>query len=270
MGNTVAVGNFDTRYVLRTEMLSRTATKTANYTAVAGELVQFDLSGASANVTMTLPASPTAGQQVGVTLLIGHATYNLVIALNSSAFRGGTDDIRYFDLCLAGDLLVLEYVDSTTGWVPVLDRIRPHEAQLHRTTSATPAVALTVNGGVVDLQFDSIDKQVGLTALTSTPWTITTRRKGNYELHAVAVATSVEDQSRAAVYVHGLATLRALAEQQASYGAATVLVLTGVATLWDTAAGTALKMQMQIVRNVASGSPTLSSGTRFTLKETRV
>ena len=262
----VVLGTWDTRYPLRSELLSRTALKTANYTAAAGELVQFDLSGASANVTMTLPLTPTAGQQVGAQLLIGHATWNLVVALNSKPFRGGTSDIRCFDLCLAGDTVVFEYVDGTTGWVPVLDRLRPHRAQIKRSAGAA-AQAVTVNGGLTTIQFDTNERQVGLGVDLSAE-SITPRRKGIYEFIAQAQLTALADQSRVQAFLNGPTDTIAFPEQFISYGT-TIADHVGGTQEYLVDAGTAVTFRVQVVHNAGTGTPAMGAGTRLLAREMR-
>ena len=86
--------------------------KTTTYTAAAGERMLADTS--SAAFTITLPASPTAGDCVE----IGDAqntwgTNNLTIGRNSSKIEGLTEDL----VCnLSGELIRLVYQGSAFGW----------------------------------------------------------------------------------------------------------------------------------------------------------
>ena len=92
-----------------------TTKKTASFTAVSGTGYFVDTSGGA--VTMTLPASPSAGDIVAFKDYEGtFATNNLTIGRNGSNLDG-----------FAGDKLIdtnntsmsLVYVDATQGWVPV-------------------------------------------------------------------------------------------------------------------------------------------------------
>jgi hypothetical protein len=261
----VPVGNLNATFVLRSEMLSRSTLQTESLTGTAGTLYQFDLSGASADVTLTLPASPSAGQQVGVMLLGASSLYNLITALNSSAFRGGTSDIRYFDLCLAGDTVVFEFIDSTTGWVPVLDRIRPHRAELQRITGAASQTP-TVNGGLFTVNFNNIALQVGCGA-DLTADSITPRRKGIYRADASTLVAGLADQTRVAAYLSVSAVLRAFREGVTSYGATSPAYSGGSVTM-EIAKGATLLSRAQVVRSAVSGSPSVDE-CYFTVREVR-
>lgn len=88
-------------------------TKTANYTAVAGDVVNADTSAGA--WTLTLPVSPAADDCVSIADLAGSFhTYNLTIGRNSSKIMGLTEDmtidIRYFKG-------TLKYTGATYGWI---------------------------------------------------------------------------------------------------------------------------------------------------------
>lgn len=264
----VPVGTWDTRYPLRSELLSRTALKTASYTAVAGELVQFDLSGASADVTLTLPATPTAGQQVGALLTSGHATYNLIVALNSSAFRGGTQNIRCWDLCMAGDLAVWEFIDSTTGWIPVLDRIMPHRAKLRRDVALSNH--LQIGGGLVSpIQWDTIEEQIGCGASVSTH-AITPRRLGRYRILQQVNAAAVPDNTRLVVLPAGPSNVKSYPDNFVRWGAASALIAGGTQTL-SVSKGTAITTTAQLVASGVVGGTQHAMGANsiFEVEEVR-
>ena len=97
----------------------QTTKKTLAFTAANGEGYFVD-TAASGAVTMTLPASPSAGNIVAVKDYNGNfATANLTIARNGSPINGANsaDVIVNTD----GASIVLVYVDASQGWVATQD-----------------------------------------------------------------------------------------------------------------------------------------------------
>jgi len=96
-----------------------TTKKTANFTAVSGEGYFCD-TAASGAFTLTLPASPSAGDIVGLKDYNGNFNLaNLTIGRNGSSINGGsaTNPI----ITTAGASIFLVYVDATQGWVATQD-----------------------------------------------------------------------------------------------------------------------------------------------------
>ena len=89
------------------------ASKTA-YTAVAGDQIGVDT---VANiVTITLPASPSQGDEVtimDVSASNGFATNKCVVARNGSNIQGGTSDL---DLTANNQCVTLIFTTATKGW----------------------------------------------------------------------------------------------------------------------------------------------------------
>ena len=89
--------------------------KTSDFTAVAGN--SYPVNTTSGAVTMTLPASPTAGQQVNVFDYAGTAATNAITVnpnggkINSGAANAVINTNRAS--------VTLIYVDSTQGWVDI-------------------------------------------------------------------------------------------------------------------------------------------------------
>ena len=89
------------------------AVKTGDFTASAGQGVFCDTS--SAAFTLTLPASPTIGDEVAFKdYAKTFDTNNLTIARNGSKIEGATNDLTV-DVEGAGNTLV--FTDSTQGWL---------------------------------------------------------------------------------------------------------------------------------------------------------
>jgi hypothetical protein len=89
------------------------AVKTTTYTAVAGEGVFADTSGGA--WTLTLPATPTIGDEVSVVDYAGtFDTNNLTVGRNSENIQGSAADLTVATE-RAGFTLV--YTDGTQGWL---------------------------------------------------------------------------------------------------------------------------------------------------------
>lgn len=92
-----------------------TTAKTASFTAVNGE--GYFINSASSAITVTLPASPSAGNIVSVSDYNNTAETNKVtIARNGSNINGNASDL---EISKNGTAVELVYVDSTTGWQSV-------------------------------------------------------------------------------------------------------------------------------------------------------
>jgi len=89
-----------------------TTAKTAGFTAVSGN--GYFVNTTSGAITVTLPASPSAGDIVAVADYAGTAaTNNITIGRNSSNINGSASDII---ISLDGKSITLVYVDGTQGW----------------------------------------------------------------------------------------------------------------------------------------------------------
>lgn len=87
---------------------------TANYTAVAGDVVLIDTATNAAEITITLPATPSVGDRVNFIDAAGNCgTVKAVIARNSNKIANIDDDVD-FDIKNAS--LELIYTGSSFGW----------------------------------------------------------------------------------------------------------------------------------------------------------
>ena len=92
-----------------------TTAKTASFTAVSGNGYFVNTAGGA--VTVTLPASPSAGNIVSVSDYNGTAgTNNITIARNGSNINGDASD---FDITKGDSAVTFVYVDGTVGWTSV-------------------------------------------------------------------------------------------------------------------------------------------------------
>ena len=93
----------------------QTTVKTSGFTATAGE--GYFCNTTSAAFTVTLPASPSAGDIVGIKDYANTAdTNNITIGRNGSNIQGTAND---FIIDTEGLSIVLIYVDATKGWLSV-------------------------------------------------------------------------------------------------------------------------------------------------------
>ncbi len=96
-----------------------TTKKTASFTAVSGEGYFCDTAAVGA-FTLTLPASPSAGDIVGFKDYNGNfGTANLTIGRNSEPINGGS--VEDVVISTDGASIFLVYVDGTQGWVATQD-----------------------------------------------------------------------------------------------------------------------------------------------------
>jgi hypothetical protein len=90
-----------------------TTAKTAGFTAVAGN--GYFVNTTSGAITVTLPATPSAGDLVGIKDYANTAnTNNITIDRNGEPIQGTANN---FKISVAGTSITLIYVDGTQGWV---------------------------------------------------------------------------------------------------------------------------------------------------------
>jgi hypothetical protein len=93
-----------------------TTAKTTNFTAVAGN--GYFVNTTSGAITVTLPLSPSAGDQVAVKdYAATSGTNNISIARNGSNISGEAGDVI---IGVAGISVLFLYVDATQGWSQIL------------------------------------------------------------------------------------------------------------------------------------------------------
>ena len=86
--------------------------KTANFTAVAGE--GYFVNTTSAAITVTLPSSPTASDEINLVDYAGTADTNNITITSSDNINGASNDVL-IDYKRGGVSIV--YVDATQGWI---------------------------------------------------------------------------------------------------------------------------------------------------------
>ena len=102
-----------------------TTLKTAAYTAVSGDWVLCDANAAAGDIDITLPATPSIGDAVKITLITEHATRKITINRNSSTIDGGTtaEFQDYNILWKDGDTVTFRCV-ATSAWITATRQIQ--------------------------------------------------------------------------------------------------------------------------------------------------
>ena len=114
----------------------QTTIKTGDFTAVSGEGYFVNTSGGS-NITVTLPASPSAGNVVAIKdYARTFGTNKVIVARNGSNMDGTASDT---DLITDGLSVTFVFMDSTKGWSFINQD----------TVSATGALFVTATGGTI-------------------------------------------------------------------------------------------------------------------------
>lgn len=95
-----------------------TTLKTAAYTAASGDWVICDANAAAGDIDISLPATPTVGDMVLISLVTEHATRKVTINRNGSTIDGGTaaEFQDYNILWKTGDSVTF-MCDASTSWV---------------------------------------------------------------------------------------------------------------------------------------------------------
>ena len=118
----------------------QTSIKTTSFTAVSGQ--GFFVNSGSGAITVTLPASPSAGDIVSIADYgFNAATNNITIGRNSQPINGFTADGK---IITNGGAATLVYSDSTKGWVSVNDT----------TTGVVSKEFVTATGGTITTSGD--------------------------------------------------------------------------------------------------------------------
>ena len=90
----------------------QTTPKTTDFTATAGE--GYFVNTTSSAITVTLPISPTAGDEINLVDYAGAANTNNITITSSDNIKGASDDVK-IDYERGGVSMV--YVDATQGWI---------------------------------------------------------------------------------------------------------------------------------------------------------
>ena len=119
-------------------LLLTTVNKTADYSLKAGERAVFDLSGATADVTATLPSAPLVGDVCEIVLEQAHGTHALDLGSNLEVM--GSSTLTKWVLFDDADILRLRYTNATVGWEIDHSYIYWHQ---RRTVTETSSFTVT-------------------------------------------------------------------------------------------------------------------------------
>jgi hypothetical protein len=184
------------------DAFTQTSVKTADYVANAGDEVLVDLSSASGNVTISMPASPVAGNQVRVVLISEHPTLNCLLSRNGNNWFGvttaGIED--KYTLCLNGDNVTCRYFSSNVGWNVITDQIRPHFTQMLGSSTAMGAGAS--NAGIYNTCYYDIGSNVNFSGSN-----IKIRRSGIYSCEFQMYTETLAAGSAVKTYYTGTGTI---------------------------------------------------------------
>lgn len=174
--------------------LTATSLQTGAYTAANLDLVLVSANGAAANFAVSLPASPSNGDRVGVLMVAQHATRKVTVSLNGGSFVG---TIGKYDLVLDGDFVIFQYNSTLAKWFVEHDGIMPHRARyaLASNTSGNEWTA----GSLIIVPWGSGDVELdvgGIADYANDGFTI--RRAGEYQISAVVQAVATSNQANAA------------------------------------------------------------------------
>jgi hypothetical protein len=111
--------------------------QTSNFTAVAGK--GYFVNTTSAAITVTLPSSPSAGDELTIVDYAGTADTNTITITSSDNINGAADDVK-INYERGGVSIV--YVDATQGWIA-------YNAANETATALLPDIPLTVDHLVV-------------------------------------------------------------------------------------------------------------------------
>jgi hypothetical protein len=117
-----------------------TTVKTTGFTAVSG--VGYFVNTTAGAITVTLPASPSAGDVVAVSDYANiFATNNVTLARNGSNIGGVTADSA---LLVNGAAVTLVYVDATKGWIVTDSGNQSDASELPLYITATGGTITTI------------------------------------------------------------------------------------------------------------------------------
>lgn len=217
--------------------LTEGATQTASFTGVVGTLHPVDLSGASADVLVTFPAAPAAGDSFGWYVKTPKTAFTWCAKpVTTTSIRGVTTHDNKWGLFLLGELLVCRYDGAT--WQILTDRRIPHYVNVSGQKSGMTSGAWNT----VDL--DSVDGGNADLASTSTDQ-ITIRRKGTYQGTALGSATNLAASARFIVSLWNGAATTELVRAADSYNGSAASNFSAVGPVFnDFAAGDTVTLRL--------------------------
>jgi len=182
--------------------LSDVAGTDADTTMVLNSLYVVDMSAwATANRTYTLPATAAVGDRIGIAIIAGDASHELLITAGTgdtlNGIAGGTEWSRLF---ITGEVVIMRCVAANAAWVVEHDGRIPCAATWQATGSGatTQSISAATWTKVLDDTFSAELFDVGsVMGSNGTHIAATVRRAGRYELLAGISVNAVADQKEA-------------------------------------------------------------------------
>lgn len=169
--------------------------------AAVNTLYVADMSGWTADRTLTLPATAAVGDRVGVMVSTGDADYEwLITAASGDTLNGVAGGTEWSRLFITGEVVILRCVAANATWVVEYDGRIPCVATWRATGSGTNTQSISAStwAKVLDDTFSAEQFDVGsVMGSDGTNIAATIRRAGNYELLAGISILSVADQKEA-------------------------------------------------------------------------
>lgn len=150
--------------------------------AAVNTLYVADMSGWTADRTLTLPATAAVGDRVGVMVSVGDDAYEWLITANTgdtlNGVAGGTEWSRLF---LTGEVVIMRCVVANSTWVVELDGRLPQICDMELTTSSDGETAATFTRPTAAATPGAWTAQIDTASLaTVSTDRITVRRSGRF------------------------------------------------------------------------------------------
>jgi hypothetical protein len=190
------------------------ATQSASFTAAVGQIYPVNLSAATANIDVTFPSSPAAGDTFGFFVSVASTTVGssgfaqdpywgveplATTSINGVSFVQSTGDgVGRWGLMLVGEVLIFQWDAVSSTWIVVRDGRKPAIAKLTRITSA-----ITVNSADVwtDIVYNSSDIDTWKCHNTTTGYFQVKRSNCYFVSVGYGAAAAISDQHYAGVRV---------------------------------------------------------------------
>lgn len=104
--------------------------------AAVNTLYVADMSGWTADRTLTLPATAAVGDRVGMMVRVGDADYEWLVQANTGNTLNGVTAAEWSRLFITGEVLIMRCVTANSEWVVELDGRIPQYSGLGLTTDA--------------------------------------------------------------------------------------------------------------------------------------
>ena len=173
--------------------------------AAVNTLYVADMSGWTADRTLTLPATAAVGDRVGVMVNTGDADYEwLITAASGDTLNGVSGGTEWSRVLITGEVLVMRCITANTTWVVDYDgrigeQFRAHADGTNQQNLSTGTGTTLVHGGSGGA-LKTVAYNVG-GSFTQSSGIFFPRRAGRYQISASAVIDSMNDGKYMAVYI---------------------------------------------------------------------